>query len=97
MGDKDLIPKASEGRAWTRGLGQAEARGCVFLRSPPACLARASGSETFFVCEICCSALPAQLLLFIGTGPGRPGRNYLSLGHAWCLAERTASLLHGSC
>lgn len=46
------------------------------------------------LCEMCSAAFPAQLSLFMGTGPGRPGRNYLSLGHAWCLAEHTASLLH---
>lgn len=82
----------------TRGLYHVDTHGCVLSLKehfcvPSMCL---QSTETFFR-EICSTALPVELLLFIGTGPGRPGRNYLSLGHAWCLAEHTISLLHGSC
>lgn len=80
---------------------------CCLLRSLSACLACFSSSERlflfgffcffFFFGEICSTAFPVQLSLFIGTGSGRLGRNYLSLGHAWCLAEHSTSLLHESC
>lgn len=89
----------AEQRLWGRTVSGRGTWLCPLQRSPPACLACLQHTETFFffLCEICCSTLPLQLLLFIGTGSGRPGRNYLSLGHAWCLAEHTVSLLHGSC
>lgn len=94
----EAIPQpypASEGRSGTCGLFREEARGCVLPLKEAFCT---PGSllqlqEPSF-CEACGAAFPAQLSLFMGTGPGRPGRNYLSLGHAWCLAERTASPLH---
>lgn len=70
---------------------------CCLSKNPSVWLACASNSQRlFFFHEICSTALPVELLLFIGTGPGRPGRNYLSLGHAWCLAEHTASRFTGA-
>lgn len=110
-GGKDPAPQpslASEGTAGTCRLFQEEARGCVLSPEEPFCMPGLllQLRETFFVWiflfffffgEICSTAFPVQLSLFIGTGSGRLGRNYLSLGHAWCLAEHSTSLLHESC
>lgn len=86
-----------------QGLADSSRKGhvavCCLLRSLSACLAcfcsSSEGLFFFFFGEFC--SFPMKLSLFIGTGSGRLGRNYLSLGHAWCLAEHTTSLLHKRC
>ena len=100
-GGKDPAPQpslASEGTAGTCRLFQEEAH--AWLASPAQRDFFCLGFFFFFFFffgEICSTAFPVQLSLFIGTGSGRLGRNYLSLGHAWCLAEHSTSLLHESC
>jgi len=79
---KEPIPEAVPGQS--RDPQAPSGRG-TWLRvvSRGALLAHVSSSQRpFFLCEICSTALPTRLSLFIGTGPGRLRRNYLTLGHA---------------